>query len=174
MLTVQCTKCQDVKKFPELNQPGFKISNGHQVKSLNNEKWATWLTTDKVSHAIFTTCKEVFKPVVGIRIKIQGRKVQFEKNQCSEKLASCMDSDLLHGAHLIFSKICTFKFFQFFGHRIRNTVKYQCCISMTFWCGSGSGSTDPCLWLMIRIWMRFRILLFLSWTFKMPIKTDFL
>jgi hypothetical protein len=22
---------------------------------------------------------------------------------------------------------------------------YQCCGSMTFWCGSGSGSTDPCL-----------------------------
>ncbi len=24
----------------------------------------------------------------------------------------------------------------------------QCCGSMTFWCGSGSGSGDPCLWLM--------------------------
>ncbi len=24
----------------------------------------------------------------------------------------------------------------------------QCCGSMTFWCGSGSGSADPCLWLM--------------------------
>ncbi len=24
----------------------------------------------------------------------------------------------------------------------------QCRGSMTFWCGSGSGSTDPCLWLM--------------------------
>jgi hypothetical protein len=25
---------------------------------------------------------------------------------------------------------------------------YQCCGSMTFWGGSGSGSADPCLWLM--------------------------
>ncbi len=25
---------------------------------------------------------------------------------------------------------------------------YQCCGSTTFWCGSGSGSEDPCLWLM--------------------------
>jgi hypothetical protein len=24
----------------------------------------------------------------------------------------------------------------------------QCCGSMTFWCGSGSGSADPCLSLM--------------------------
>ena len=24
----------------------------------------------------------------------------------------------------------------------------QCCGSMTFWCGSGSGSADPCLWIM--------------------------
>ncbi len=24
----------------------------------------------------------------------------------------------------------------------------QCCGSMTFWCGSGSGSADPCQWLM--------------------------
>ncbi len=24
----------------------------------------------------------------------------------------------------------------------------QCCGSMTFWCGSGSGSADPCLWLL--------------------------
>ncbi len=24
----------------------------------------------------------------------------------------------------------------------------QCCGSMTFWCGSGSGSADPCLCLM--------------------------
>ncbi len=24
----------------------------------------------------------------------------------------------------------------------------QCCGSMTFWCGSRSGSADPCLWLM--------------------------
>ncbi len=24
----------------------------------------------------------------------------------------------------------------------------QCCGSMTFWCGSGSGSADPCLWLI--------------------------
>jgi len=23
----------------------------------------------------------------------------------------------------------------------------QCCGSMTFWCGSGPGSADPCLWL---------------------------
>ncbi len=28
-----------------------------------------------------------------------------------------------------------------------STVK-QCSGSMTFWCGSGSGSADPCLWLM--------------------------
>ncbi len=26
--------------------------------------------------------------------------------------------------------------------------KYQCSGCMTFWCGSGSGSADPCLWLM--------------------------
>ena len=26
--------------------------------------------------------------------------------------------------------------------------RYQCCGSMTFWGGSGSGSSDPCLWLM--------------------------
>jgi hypothetical protein len=26
--------------------------------------------------------------------------------------------------------------------------KNQCCGSMTFWCGSGSGSADPCIWLM--------------------------
>ncbi len=25
---------------------------------------------------------------------------------------------------------------------------WQCCVSMTFWRGSGSGSADPCLWLM--------------------------
>ncbi len=25
---------------------------------------------------------------------------------------------------------------------------YQCSGSMTFWCGSGSGTADPCLWLM--------------------------
>jgi hypothetical protein len=25
---------------------------------------------------------------------------------------------------------------------------WQCSGSMTFWCGSGSGSADPCLWLM--------------------------
>jgi hypothetical protein len=48
---------------------------------------------------------------------------------------------------------------------------YQCCGSMTFW--GGSGSTDPCLWLMdpdpgSRSWIR--ILLFSSLTFKMPAK----
>ncbi len=25
---------------------------------------------------------------------------------------------------------------------------HQCCGFMAFWCGSGSGSADPCLWLM--------------------------
>jgi hypothetical protein len=40
---------------------------------------------------------------------------------------------------------------------------YQCCGSMTFWCGSGSGSADPC-------WIWIRILLFSSFTFKMPTK----
>ncbi len=29
-----------------------------------------------------------------------------------------------------------------------DTTEYQCCGSMTFWCGSGSGSADPCLWLI--------------------------
>ncbi len=29
-----------------------------------------------------------------------------------------------------------------------NRPKFQCCGSMTFWGGSGSGSSDPCLWLM--------------------------
>ncbi len=28
------------------------------------------------------------------------------------------------------------------------TPRGQCCGSMTFWGGSGSGSADPCLWLM--------------------------
>ncbi len=42
----------------------------------------------------------------------------------------------------------------------------QCCGSMTFWCGSGSGSADPYLWLI-------RILLFSSLTFKMPKKNFF-
>ncbi len=32
------------------------------------------------------------------------------------------------------------------GFRIHSTVcGNQCCGSMTFWCGSGSGSADPCL-----------------------------
>jgi hypothetical protein len=27
-----------------------------------------------------------------------------------------------------------------------NSIKYQqCCGSMTFWCGSGAGSADPCI-----------------------------
>jgi hypothetical protein len=30
----------------------------------------------------------------------------------------------------------------------RTDRKKQCCGSMTFWCGSGSGSADPCRWLM--------------------------
>jgi hypothetical protein len=25
---------------------------------------------------------------------------------------------------------------------------FQCCGSMAFWCGSGSGSADPCLWIV--------------------------
>ncbi len=31
-----------------------------------------------------------------------------------------------------------------------NRIPHQCCGSMTFWCGSGSGSgsADPCLWLI--------------------------
>ncbi len=34
--------------------------------------------------------------------------------------------------------------------QIRNTegICKQCCGSMTFWGGSGSGSSDPCLWLL--------------------------
>ncbi len=32
--------------------------------------------------------------------------------------------------------------------RSTNKGLQQCCGSMTFWCGSGSGSADPCLWLM--------------------------
>ncbi len=28
------------------------------------------------------------------------------------------------------------------------TTAEQCCGSMTFWCGSESGSVDPCFWLM--------------------------
>ncbi len=47
-------------------------------------------------------------------------------------------------------------------------TKNQCSGSMTFWCGSGSGSADPCLWLVDRI--RIRILLFSSLTFKKPTK----
>ncbi len=43
--------------------------------------------------------------------------------------------------------------------------------SMTFWCGFGSGSTCPCLWLMDRI--RIRILLFSSLTIKTPTKNRF-
>ncbi len=30
----------------------------------------------------------------------------------------------------------------------RRHPQNQCCGSMTFWCGFGSGSADPCLWLM--------------------------
>ncbi len=49
---------------------------------------------------------------------------------------------------------------------------FQYCGSMKFWCGSGSrsGSTDTCLWMLIRIKMRIWILLFSSWTFKMQTK----
>jgi hypothetical protein len=54
------------------------------------------------------------------------------------------------------------------GFRIHNTVcGNQCCGSMTFWCGSGSA--DPCLWLMDPD----RILLFSSLTVKMPTKNKF-
>jgi hypothetical protein len=49
---------------------------------------------------------------------------------------------------------------------VRNSMYTQCCGSMTFWCGSGS--PDPCLWLM-----RIRILLVSSLTFKMPTKNKF-
>ncbi len=63
-------------------------------------------------------------------------------------------------------------------------IQNQCCGSMTFWCGSGSGSADPSLWLMdqdprihpsdkwiqIRIGIRIRILLFSLLSFKMPTK----
>ncbi len=34
---------------------------------------------------------------------------------------------------------------------LSNSIKQsriQCCGFMAFWCGSGSGSADPCLWLM--------------------------
>jgi hypothetical protein len=44
----------------------------------------------------------------------------------------------------------------------------QCSGSMTFRCRSGSGSTDPCLWLK---WIRIR--LFLSLTFKIRTKNYF-
>ncbi len=32
-------------------------------------------------------------------------------------------------------------------HCLQNTVQ-QCCGSMTFWCGSGCGSADPCPWAL--------------------------
>ncbi len=35
-----------------------------------------------------------------------------------------------------------------FQYAVQNNKKKQCSGSMTFWCGSGSGSADPCLWLM--------------------------
>jgi hypothetical protein len=47
---------------------------------------------------------------------------------------------------------------------------YQCSGSMTFWCESGSGSADPCLWL--RSGYRIGILLLSSLTFKMPTKNN--
>jgi hypothetical protein len=34
------------------------------------------------------------------------------------------------------------------SNRIKIVTIYQCCGSMTFWGGSGSGSADPCLRLM--------------------------
>ncbi len=43
------------------------------------------------------------------------------------------------------------------------SILHQCCGSMTFWCGSGSA--DPCLWLMDP-----DPVLFSSLTFKMPTK----
>ncbi len=43
------------------------------------------------------------------------------------------------------------------------SMQPACCGSMTFWCGFGSGSADPRLWLMIRI--QIWILLFSSLTF---------
>ncbi len=37
----------------------------------------------------------------------------------------------------------------FFSCFLSNPFRFlQCSGSMTFWCGSGSGSADPCLWLM--------------------------
>ncbi len=44
---------------------------------------------------------------------------------------------------------------------------------MTFWGGSGSGSANPCLWLMDPDLSWIRILLFSSLTFKMPAKKLF-
>ncbi len=42
---------------------------------------------------------------------------------------------------MLFIKIMCSGSIDFFGF-------HQCCGSMTFWGGSGSGSADPCLWLM--------------------------
>jgi hypothetical protein len=74
--------------------------------------------------------------VGGIRKKIQGRKVQFEKNQSSEKLASCLESDLLHGAHLVF--FAPSKVFHFFVHRIRYTAKTDKIVNK-----NSGGHTNP-------------------------------
>ncbi len=35
-----------------------------------------------------------------------------------------------------------------FAKKAKEKVRRQCCESMAFWCGSGSGSADPCLWPM--------------------------
>ncbi len=62
---------------------------------------------------------------------------------------------------------------------VRLSIRHQCSGSMTFWRGSGSGSADPCLWLMdpdpdsAPAPDAIRILLFSSLTFKMPPKNDF-
>ncbi len=39
-----------------------------------------------------------------------------------------------------------YSYMNWFLFQIRNKVFLQCCESMTCWCGSGSA--DPCLWLM--------------------------
>jgi len=98
----------------------------------------------------------------------QGEKLQLKKIIFSDQRNSCQEIAMLlllcldiifqfKGRYLNLLRTILFwfckKIVALRGRKYLFSQKHcdtfmQCCGSMTFWCGSGSGYADPCLWLM--------------------------
>ncbi len=70
------------------------------------------------------------------------------KNGTGTLIAWYHDNSISNQFYLPYCEICVRGYNNCDMQPYLNLWKKQCCGSMTFWGGSGSGSADPCLWLM--------------------------